>query len=165
MRERMTEERLNQLDKIPYMDMDLLYKEEALAEIRASWAENERLRGEIAEARQQLAEAYRKMTDHGPGTPLGRLGVMANFAEKRCSHNPVSARGFENSIIAHIDKLERELAEARRVLALFCDPSIICTCHEAYRIRELRDPGCHYHNWDSEIDEGRKVLDAARSAK
>lgn len=50
-------------------------------------------------------------TDHdGPGTPLGRLRVISDFAEERLGHSPCSSKPAEAVVLETLDHLLKEQA-------------------------------------------------------
>jgi hypothetical protein len=48
------------------------------------------------------------MDDDSPGTPLGRLKAIEDFAEKRLGHSPISSRPAEVVVLETLDRLLKE---------------------------------------------------------
>jgi hypothetical protein len=57
-----------------------------------------------------------KLNDDGPGTPLGRLKGICDFAEKECGHDPYSSRGPETTIFEMVQSLKEKVAQAEKEL-------------------------------------------------
>ncbi len=58
-----------------------------------------------------------------PGTPMWRLNRLAEWAEKELGHDPLSSRGFEQTIIERVAELKRARTEALEEAAHYHDNS------------------------------------------
>ena len=53
------------------------------------------------------------MEDDSPGTPLGRLKAISDFAVACLGHSPISAKPAEVVVLATLDHLLKEQAAGR----------------------------------------------------
>lgn len=67
---------------------------------------------QLRQLRQRVAELEARLADTSPGTPLGRLEGIAQFAIDHCGFNEFDSRPPELAIFERVVELERRLAEA-----------------------------------------------------
>ena len=53
-----------------------------------------------------VRELQAQLADASPGTPRGRLNVLARYAEEHLGHSPVSARPAEVLVLEEIERLQ-----------------------------------------------------------
>ena len=102
----------------------------------------------LMQAEKRIAELEAERDDDSPGTPLGRLTAIAEFAEAHCGHNPFSARAAESTLMDRFLELEAENARLRKALA---DAPHASNCHSVFKRHQpsgcLGGFACTYGHW------------------
>lgn len=71
---------------------------------------------EFRRAEAELTAARERLNNDSPGTPLGRLRGLSEYAVEHCGHNPIAAKPAELAIIEALETAREELGTAKRLL-------------------------------------------------